>query len=117
MDHAERVADFALDLQKVARAWHSTIWPELRFRIVIHSGPVVAGVIGRTKFAYNVWGDTINTAARLEEQCPPGEILLSAITASALPSRFNTEFVGEIDLRDKGNIGGYRLIDRRPMST
>lgn len=114
LDHAERVADFALDLQEVAREWRSTIWPELRLRIAIHSGPVVAGVIGRTKFAYDVWGDTINTAARLEERCPPGDILLSEYTAASLPPRFVTEFVGEFDLRGKGKVGAYRLSDRRP---
>lgn len=113
LDHAERIADFALDLQKVAREWRSTIWPELRLRIAIHSGPVVAGVIGQTKFAYDVWGDTINTAARLEERCPPGDIILSENSAASLPSRFVTEFVGDIDLRDKGKFGVYRLSDRK----
>ncbi len=109
-DHAERVADFALDLQAAARDWGSEIWPKLTFRTVIHAGPVVAGVIGRTKFAYDVWGDTINTAARLEEQCPAGEILISEIAAAALPPRFVTEDLGSLDLRDRGRIGVRRLI-------
>jgi adenylate cyclase len=113
-DHAERVADFALDLRAAARDWRSEIWPTLRFRTVIHAGPVVAGVIGRTKFAYDVWGDTINTAARLEEHCPPGEILISAAAAAALPLRFSTEDLGTLDLRDRGQIGVRRLVSAAP---
>ena len=113
-DHTERIADFALDLRAAAEAWHSTVWPELQFRIVIHVGPVVAGVIGRTKFAYDVWGDTINTAARLEEHCSPGEILISDKAAAALPPRFAIESLGTIDVRDKGEFVAHRLVTRGP---
>ncbi len=113
-DHTERIADFALDLRAAAEAWQSTVWPELQFRIVIHSGPVVAGVIGRTKFAYDVWGDTINTAARLEEHCSPGEILISDKAAAALPARFAIEYLDAIDVRDKGGFMAHRLVAREP---
>ena len=114
MGHAEKIADFALDLLEVAEQWRSTIWPELRFRIAIHTGPVVAGVIGRTKFTYDVWGDTINTTSRLEGRCQPSEVLVSEIAAAALPPRFTKEDIGELDLRDTGKIGVYRLLGRTP---
>lgn len=110
--HAEKIADFALDLMEVADQWQSAIWPDLRLRIAIHTGPVVAGVIGRTKFTYDVWGDTINTTSRLEGRCQPGEILMSQTAAASLPPRFTKEDIGELDLRDKGKISVYRLIGR-----
>ena len=110
--HAEKIADFALDLMAVADRWQSAIWPDLRLRIAIHTGPVVAGVIGRTKFTYDVWGDTINTTSRLEGRCQPGEILMSDVAATALPARFTKEEIGEFDLRGKGKVDVYRLLGR-----
>jgi len=111
-DHAARVADFALDVRADRAEWARTLWPDLDFRIVLNTGPVVAGVIGRTKFAYDVWGDTINTAARLEEVCPAGDILITDAVAAALPDRFATEDLGEVELRDKGRVRLHRLRDR-----
>lgn len=111
-DHAARIADFALDLEFMAKEVAKAEWPGLRFRIVINTGPVVAGVIGRTKFAYDVWGDTVNTAARMEDICSPGEILLSEAARAALPPRFETESRGVADLRNKGSIAIHRLVGR-----
>jgi adenylate cyclase len=109
-DHAERISDFALELEQFARSWESEVWPKLDFRVAIHTGPVVAGVIGRTKFAYDVWGDTVNTAARLEEKCTPGGIILSGATASRLPDRFSLKDLGRCELRDKGKMHVYGLV-------
>lgn len=112
-DHAERICSFALDLAEFARKWKSDVWPKLEFRIAIHTGPVVAGVIGRTKFAYDVWGDTVNTTARLEERCPPGSIVISQDTAEMLPASFVLRELGELELRDKGAMSVYEL-DMQP---
>lgn len=111
-EHAARVADFALDLQDAVQQLATDVWPELQFRIVMHTGPVVAGVIGRSKFAYDVWGDTINTTARMEEICSPGQILMTEETARALPDRFRVEPLGSRDVRDKGPLPMYQLIGR-----
>ena len=113
-DHAERIAEFALDIQAMARDWRSDTWPDLQFRIVIHSGPVVAGVIGRTKFAYDVWGDTVNTAAHLEGFCQPGQILVTELAAAALQDHFSCEYLGEYELRDKGKIQVFGSLARKP---
>lgn len=112
-DHAERVADFAIDLQREVATRAEAVWPGLRFRVALHTGPAVAGVIGRTKFAYDVWGDTINTAARLEDVCRPGETLLTDAVAKALPARFRIEPVGMVDLRDRGRLQTFRLLGYR----
>lgn len=112
-DHVERAADFALDLQLATRSLSSQTWPNPRFRIVLNTGRVVAGVIGRTKFAYDVWGNTINTAARMEDHCPPGDILMTGATADALPARFIREDMGTVDLRDRGRTRMFRLLARR----
>jgi len=113
-DHVTRMAKFALALQHSAETWSQAIWPNLKFRVVIHTGPVVAGVIGKSKFSYDVWGDTVNTAARLEEVCDPGTILITEPVRSALPSEFRTEDAGLAALRDKGEISIHRLVGHAP---
>jgi class 3 adenylate cyclase len=113
-DHAARMAAFALDLRLAAGELAETVWPGLAFRIVMHSGPVVAGVIGRTKFAYDVWGDTVNTAARMEEVCEPGEILLTETAKGALPAGFTFGPHKRVSLRDKGTVTVYPLTGTAP---
>ena len=111
-DHAARVADFAFGLQAATDELAKLAWPDLQLPIVIHTGPVVAGVIGRSKFAYDIWGDTVNTAARLKDIYAPREIVLTEATRAALPSRHQLEAKGTVSLRDKGSLLAYRLIHR-----
>jgi class 3 adenylate cyclase len=103
-DHCVRMARFALAARAAADALAADIWPGLALRTAIHTGPVVAGVIGRTKFAYDVWGDTVNTVARMEEICPPGAILVSAETARWLASHFALGPPVTEHLRDRGEM-------------
>ena len=111
-DHAERAADFALDIKKKAVNLAQNTWPGLQFRIALHSGPVVAGVIGRSKFAYDVWGDTVNTTNRLMEICPVGEIVMSEAARSRLAERFAVAEHGAVDLRGVGTAQAYLLHGR-----
>jgi class 3 adenylate cyclase len=108
-DHAERIAAVAprmLDaVAAIAEATHLT----LAARIGIHTGPITAGVIGTHKFVYDVWGDTVNTASRMESQSLPGRIQVSAATRAALGDRFKLERRGIIEVKGKGMMETYFL--------
>jgi len=79
-------------------------------RVGIHVGPAVAGVIGRRKFTYDLWGDTVNLASRLQEAAPVGRILVSAEARNALEGRFNFEPRGVLDIRGIGPIETHYLL-------
>lgn len=76
-------------------------------RIGIHSGPVVAGIVGIKKFAYDIWGDTVNTAARMEQNGETGKINISEATYKLVKDKFETKFRGEIPAKNKGNLKMY----------
>jgi class 3 adenylate cyclase len=76
-------------------------------RIGIHSGPVVAGVVGKKKFAYDIWGDAVNTAARMEQNSEPGKINVSQATYELLKDDFSFEYRGKIEAKNKGEIDMY----------
>ena len=103
-DAALRMVAFANE--RVSRAG----W---QIRIGIHAGPIVAGVVGTSKFAYDVWGDTVNTASRLETTSEPGRIHVSADLAQRIEARFVVERRGMVDLKGKGSAETYWLVGRR----
>jgi class 3 adenylate cyclase len=84
-----------------------------QMRVGIHAGPVVAGVIGTRKFAYDVWGDTVNVASRLESTSEPGRIHVSKTVADALAGRFLIEPRGAIELKGMGATETFFVTDRR----
>jgi len=112
VDHAGAAVAMALEVVREAGAVR---WPS-GDRIVVHggvaTGPAVAGVIGRRKFAYDLWGDTVNVASRLEEQGEPGEILVSEATAARLQGRYEFGPVRIFDLKGKGRTPARALLGR-----
>jgi class 3 adenylate cyclase len=111
-DHATAVADLALEMiDLVAKfvAEHSVDWD---VRIGVHSGEVVAGVIGKRKFAYDLWGDTVNVASRLESTGVPGRIQVSEDTVALLGPSYRCEPRGMIDLKNRGSLSTYFLEGR-----
>jgi adenylate cyclase len=76
----------------------------LKLRIGIHSGPAVAGVIGLSRFAYDLWGDTVNVASRIHHPAKPDEIQLSSATRELLDTKFSCTAAGEIEARGAGRV-------------
>ena len=88
----------------------------LAVRIGIDTGPVVAGVIGRHKFSYDLWGDTVNTASRMESQGVPGRIQVTERTQQRLRDRFRFERRGPIEIKGKGEMPTWFLLSRNDSS-
>jgi class 3 adenylate cyclase len=84
--------------------------PFFEARIGIHFGPVVAGVVGTKKFAYDIWGDTVNTAARLEEACEAGRINVSGTTREVVLDEFQWEYRGKVAAKNKGEMEMYYVV-------
>jgi class 3 adenylate cyclase len=111
-DHAEAVAEMALAIrEEVARRADAGGQP-LAVRIGIDTGPVVAGVIGRSKFIYDVWGDTVNTASRMESDGVAGCIQVTERTYRRLRARYRFERRGTIHVKGKGEMVTYFLLAR-----
>ncbi len=112
-DHAEAMADMALEMQTAVRELRGSLGFDLAIRIGMDSGPVIAGVIGRHKFAYDLWGDTVNTASRLESHGVAGRIQVGEAAYALLCDRFVFEDRGTIELKGKGPRQAYLLVGRR----
>lgn len=101
---AKEIRDYMLQL-KQEREKENKGYFELR--IGIHTGPVVAGIVGAKKFAFDIWGDTVNTAARMEQSSEPGRINISGSTHELVKGKFNCTHCGKIAAKNKGEIDMY----------
>lgn len=109
-DHAERIAEMALGMLRAIGDYNVKADEPLRIRVGINTGPVVAGVIGSTKFVYDLWGDAVNTASRMESTGVPGRIQVSESTHSLLESKYDFEHRGLVKAKGKGELDTYFLI-------
>ncbi len=103
-DHAVALASMALEMNEYSRTG------PLSFRLGINSGPAVAGVVGTKKFQYDVWGDTVNIASRMESHSEPGKIQVSEATHTLIKDHFETTPRGPIEVKGKGTLNTYWLM-------
>jgi class 3 adenylate cyclase len=111
-DHAEKIATFALDMREIIREYRKKHDIPLELRIGINSGDAVAGVIGKKKFIYDLWGDSVNTASRMESHGIPGEIQVSESTYKKLKDKFKFTDRGTVDVKGIGLVKSYLLIEK-----
>jgi adenylate cyclase len=109
-NHAEAIADMALAMGPDVERRAADMGMPLRVRIGIDTGPVVAGVIGRAKFIYDLWGDTVNTASRMESHAQPGTIQVTDRAYECLRDRYELRRRGTVDIKGKGPMTTYLLL-------
>lgn len=108
-DHAEAIANMAIDMLLAVAEYNQMHGSQLSMRIGINTGAVVAGVIGTKKFIYDLWGDTVNTASRMESQGIPGCIQVTTQTYEVLKDKYSFEYRGTLKIKGKGEMDTYLL--------
>jgi class 3 adenylate cyclase len=109
-DHVQRVAEFALDMTETLAAFQGGQARPVSCRIGVNCGPVVAGVIGQKRTIYDVWGDTVNVASRMEMLSAPGRIHVSPAVHDRLRDLYEFEERGTLDVKGKGEMPTYFLV-------
>ena len=115
-DHAHVLANLALDMVAATRTDGTVGDLDLVLRIGINSGPVVAGVIGRKRFLYDLWGDAVNTASRMESQGTPDRIQITRATYDLIKDDFECEYRGTVPVKGKGEMETWYLVGRTPQA-
>ncbi|HSP89023.1 MAG TPA: adenylate/guanylate cyclase domain-containing protein [Ignavibacteriaceae bacterium] len=114
IDHAIKITQAAIEMQEVIGEVNEKNKFGCKMRIGIHTGPCVAGIVGIKKYTYDVWGDTVNIAKRLETNCEPGKINISEATYKLIKESFDCEYRGCIEAKGKGEIEMYFVKATKP---
>ena len=112
-DHARRCVRAALAMQEAIKVRNEQAAIKWHMRIGLHAGPLVAGVVGKRKFTFDVFGDTVNLASRMETSATPGEINLSAYTYDLVRDEFDCEYRGKLEIKGKGALDLYTVRGRK----
>ena len=112
-NHAGSMADFALEFLQSLQEFNRENNLDLKMRIGVNSGPLVAGVIGKWKFLYDLWGDCVNTAARMEGHGTAGEIQITESTMGLIANDFEVQYRGIVEIKGKGPMKTYFLKGRK----
>ena len=112
LNHTEAIADMALEMQRVITQFRMDTGEAFQLRIGINTGPVIAGVIGMKKFIYDLWGDTVNVASRMESQGISGGIQVTQATYERLKDKYILEKRGIIEVKGKGEMLTYWLTGK-----
>jgi len=112
-DHAEAIANMALDMQQEIAQFLTYEGQKIQVRVGINTGPVIAGVIGKKKFTYDLWGDVVNTASRMESQGIAGKIQVTETTYERLKDRYHLEPRGTVEVKGKGIMQTFWLTGKR----
>jgi class 3 adenylate cyclase len=112
-DHAQAAAQAALEMVRELQEFNTMFHTNLQLRVGMHSGAVVAGVIGRKKFAFDLWGDTVNIASRMESHGEPDKVHCSEEMYELLREDFHFEKRGEIAVKGRGSMMTYFLLAKK----
>jgi class 3 adenylate cyclase len=115
-DHAEAIAEMALEMQQAVARLSAALDETFSIRIGINTGPVVAGVIGAKKFSYDLWGDTVNVASRMESHGLAGQIQVTTATYERLQHRYELAERGCIPVKGKGEVRTYLLTGKKTQN-
>jgi adenylate cyclase len=115
--HAQQIAAFAIEMQETIQAYAAKAGTNLSLRTGVHTGTVVAGIVGTSKFAYDLWGDVVNVASRMESTSEPGKIQVSDAVRIRLADDYLFEARGDVEIKGKGPMHTWYLIGERHPST
>ena len=118
-DHAQNVVNAAFEMQQLLDQMKlerkSNGLPFFEARIGIHTGPIIAGIVGTKKFAYDIWGDTVNVASRMENTCEVGQVNVSANTYELIKAQFDCQHRGKVTAKNMGEIDMYYVLSENNM--